>query len=202
MKIYLLDINLNVTLEWEKYFSSVEDVEIVNSDFASFMDTHPEIEAIVSPANSFGLMDGGYDKAITDYFGKGLMKNVQQSILLNWRGEQPVGTSISVPIYNRVLNTIYGSKICILIHTPTMRTPEVIKDPRIIYQCMRTTLIEAMRQGVKNIVIPAFGGATGKVPYDEIARMMFLAYDQVYNPPTELNWGYAYYVKNKLKNKD
>ena len=83
MKIYLLDINLNVTLEWEKYFSSVEDVEIVNSDFASFMDTHPEIEAIVSPANSFGLMDGGYDKAITDYFGKGLMKNVQQSILLN-----------------------------------------------------------------------------------------------------------------------
>lgn len=199
MKIYLLDRNKEMTDAWYKYFKDIENVEIVYEDFATFMDKHLSIEAIVSPANSFGLMDGGYDKAITDYFGKELMKDVQKSILFNWRGEQPVGTSMSVPIFNRTIDTILGFKIAILIHTPTMRTPEVIKDSRIIYQCMRTTLIEALRQEVDSIVIPAFGGATGRVSYDEIAKMMFLAYKQVYNRPNELNWGYALHIAKELK---
>ena len=76
MKIYLLDINKEMTDAWNKYFD-LPNVEIVNEDFATFMNKHPNIEAVVSPANSFGLMDGGYDKAITDYFGKQLMKDVQ-----------------------------------------------------------------------------------------------------------------------------
>ena len=199
MKIYLLDRNKEMTDAWYKYFKDIENVEIVYEDFATFMDKHLSIEAIVSPANSFGLMDGGYDKAITDYFGKELMKDVQKSILFNWRGEQPVGTSMTVPIFNRTIDTILGFKIAILIHTPTMRTPEVIKDSRIIYQCMRTTLIEALRQEVDSIVIPAFGGATGRVSYDEIAKMMFLAYKQIYSRPNELNWGYALHIAKELK---
>lgn len=199
MKIYLLDINKDMVDAWYKYFKDVDDVEIVHDYFNNFMDNHLDIEAIVSPANSFGLMDGGYDKAITDYFGEGLMKEVQRKILFDWCGEQPVGTSMSVPIYNRVFNTIFGSKICVLIHTPSMRTPEIIKDSRIIYQCMRTTLIEALRQEINSIVIPAFGGLTGRVPCDEIAKMMFLAYKQVYNRPKELNWGYAMHIAKELR---
>ncbi len=69
MQIYLLDINKEMTDAWHKCFDS-SNVEIVNEDFATFMSKHPNIEAIVSPANSFGLMDGGYDKAITNYFGE------------------------------------------------------------------------------------------------------------------------------------
>ena len=202
MKIYLLDVNKSVTNCWSKYFVNLQDeneVQIVNQDFATFLKSHPEIDAVVSPANAFGLMDGGYDKAITDYFGKDLMKEVQRKIMFDWHGEQPVGTSMSVPIYNRVFNTIYGSKICQLIHTPSMRTPEVIKDSRIIYQCMRTTLIEALRLKVNSIIIPAFGGLTGRVPCDEIAKMMYLAYKQIYNQPEELNWGYALHIAKELR---
>ena len=199
MKIYLLDINKEMTDAWNKYFNNIEDVEIIHDDFANFMDNHLNIEAVVSPANSFGLMDGGYDAAITDYFGETLMKEVQLKIIFDWYGEQPVGTSISVPIYSRIFNTVLGSKNPILIHTPTMRTPESIKDSRIIYQCMRTTLIEALRQNVKSIVIPAFGGCCGKVPYDQIARMMYLAYNQIMNRPTNINWEYAINSMMKLK---
>lgn len=37
------------------------------------MKTHEgRIDAVVSPANAYGLMDGGYDKALTDYFGNDL----------------------------------------------------------------------------------------------------------------------------------
>lgn len=203
MKIYLLDINKGMTDAWHKYFD-LPDVEIVNEDFAIFMNEHPDIEAIVSPANSFGLMDGGYDKAITDYFGKQLMKDVQSTIMRDWYGEQPVGTSISVPIVDRIIyKQIDDEKVVpcnpILIHTPSMRTPEYIVDYRTIYQCMRTTLIEALRQEVDNVVIPAFGGLTGKVPCDVIARMMFLAYKQIYNQPNELTWGYALHIAKELR---
>lgn len=203
MKIYLLDINKEMTDAWSKYFEHTP-IEVVNKDFATFMTEHPDIEAIVSPANSFGLMDGGYDKAITNYFGPELMETVQLVILRDWFGEQPVGTSLSVPI----LNSLYLKHIPeeekvleqnhILIHTPTMRTPEVIIDHRIVYQCMRTTLIEAIKQGVDSIVIPAFGGCTGRVPYEVIAKMMFLAYEQLCNEPKKLNWGYAHYIAKSL----
>ncbi len=205
MKLYLLDINSDMTDAWQKYFK-FNNIEIVNEDFAIFMDNHPNIEAIVSPANSFGLMDGGYDKAIIDYFGEQLMKDVQKSIMLKWYGEQPVGTSITVPISNRIVPDIkrglMGKKYAILIHTPSMRTPEVIEDSRIIYQCMRTTLIEAEKQEVNSIVIPAFGGLTGKVPYDDIAKMMFLAYMQIHTRPNEIdemNWSYALNIAKKLR---
>ena len=199
MKIYLLDINKDMVGAWHKYFKDIEDVKIVHDYFDNFMDNHLDIEAVVSPANSFGLMDGGYDKAITNYFGEELMKRVKLSILLNWYGEQPVGTSITVPIFERPFSTVLGRKIAVLIHTPTMRTPEQIIDPRIIYQCMRTTLIEAKRQEIESIVIPAFGGCTGGVPYDTIAKMMFLAYKQINNRPEELNWGYALHIAKELR---
>lgn len=202
MKIYLLDINSNMTDVWEKYFN-FNNIEIVNEDFATFMDKNQNIEAIVSPANSFGLMDGGYDRAITDYFGKELMDDVKKVIMQDWCGEQPVGTSITIPIYSkRIINSIGVECHPILIHTPSMRTPEQIKDSRIIYQCMRTTLIEADRQEVNSIVIPAFGGLTGKVPYEEIAKMMFRAYMQIHTKPTEIdemNWGYALDIAKNLR---
>ena len=196
MKIYLLDINKNMTDAWNEYFSDTKDVVIVNEDFATFMDKHQDIEAIVSPANSFGLMDGGYDKAIIDYFGEELMKEVQRWILDLYYGEQPVGSCMSVIIPHQCHNKNFPMY---LLHTPSMRTPEVIKDSRIIYQCMRTTLIEANLLAFDNIVIPAFGGLTGKVPCDEVAKMMYLAYQQVANRPSELNWGYAWHIAKQLR---
>lgn len=189
MKIYLLDINKNIVDAWKSSFKYCSNVEVIHESFENFMNTHQDIDAVVSPANSFGLMDGGYDKAITLYFGKELMRDVQDYIIDKWYGEQPVGTSFSIPIKNT-------DKI--LIHTPSMRTPEVIEDPRIIYQCMRTTLIEAFNKNVENIVIPAFGGLTGKVEPNALAYMMKAAYDQVFHRPDKLNWGYAWGISNKL----
>ena len=203
MDIYLLDRNKKITDAWEEAFVPLADYEsnlfIVNDTLNDFLTNHPNIDGIVSPANSFGIMDGGYDKAITDYFGKDLMRDVQDFILSKWYGEQPVGTSMTVPICSRrIINHLDIECYPILIHTPSMRTPEIITDSRIIYQCMRTTLIEAKKQEVGSIVIPAFGGLTGKVPCDEIAKMMLLAYKQIYNQPKKINWGYAWHIAKEL----
>lgn len=211
MNIYLLDINDKMTDAWKEvfapYFEDKENpVSIVTDDFQKFMDEHYEIDAVVSPANSYGIMDGGYDRAITEYFGSHLMKEVQKAIIDDWNGEQPVGTSISViirdedgkPLLAKNKNGKYTFKG--LIHTPTMRAPERIVDPRIVYQCMRTTLIEAKKCDVENIVIPAFGGATGGLPYNVIAKMMLAAYEQIFiDDHKSIDWSIVYDTSIKLK---
>ncbi len=181
MKIYLLDRNLAMTESWQEYFKDMPNFEIVCDDFAHFME-HNQVDCVVSPANSFGLMDGGYDLAITKWFGVNLPRKVQQYILSNFYGEQPVGTSIIIDTDND------GVK---LIHTPTMRSPSRIRDPLVIYQCMRTCLMTALSKGINSIVIPAFGGAAGEVEYGVIANMMYRAYKQLLDPPYYLNWAYV-----------
>lgn len=61
-----------------------------------------------------------------------------------------------------------------------MRIPSPIVDSEIIYTSMRSTLICALRNNIKSIIIPAFGGATGMVPFETIAREMFKAYIQIF----------------------
>lgn len=197
MQIYLLDFNEKMVDAWKKHFHPIFDdvapVKFVQSDFCTFMEKHEsDIDAVVSPANAYGLMDGGYDAAITEYFGKELQLSVQDKIIEEYFGEQPVGTSISIKIPNSDV---------LLIHTPTMRTPSAIKDPTIIYQCMRTTLIEAIKNKCESVVIPAFGGQTGRLNADVIAKMMYLAYLQICDnyEKREINWGNALEQASLLK---
>ncbi len=181
MKIYLLDRNIETCGAWNKYFLSVPNVEVVCLDFLAFMRQY-KVDCVVSPANGYGLMDGGYDQAITDWFGPDLQKSVQQYIIDNLYGEQPVGSSIML---ETDINSIK------LIHTPTMRYPGIIKDDMVIYHCMRSCLIAALSGGVKSVVIPAFGGATGCVDYDTVAKRMWQAYKQLSVPPSVIDWDYA-----------
>ena len=170
MEIYLIDVNDKVIRELRKEFLPYDNVKVIKDTFSHFMDTHKKVECIVSPGNAFGYMDGGYDKAIIDYYGEELEEKVQSYIRKNQYGEQPVGTSIIVD---------FGSINKKLIHTVTMRLPSPIKDSLIVYQCMRTTLMTAIDNKVQSIVIPAFGGATGKVNPSIIAKYIRLGYEQV-----------------------
>jgi len=189
MNIYLLDRNEEMINAWVRVFQFEPDVEIYHDDFKHFMDTHPEIDGIVSPANSFGLMDGGYDKAIIDYLGENAQTHVLNMLDIYFTGYQVVGTAAAIP---------FGKYR--LIHTPTMRTPESIIDDRVIFDCMLSCLKMAENCKVKNLVIPAFGGCTGKVNKKAIAEYMHFAYKVFKNPHTEtMNWGYANHIGKTLK---
>ena len=180
MKIYIIE-KLRQRMEYIKLYFRHDDIVFVEEDFFSFMQK-TNVECIVSPANSFGLMDGGYDLALSEWFGPQLQKNVQQYIIDNYYGEQPVGTSFIIDANEK------GQK---LIHTPSMQTPREILDPFVVYQCMRTTLMCAYKNNVKSILIPLFGGGCGGVHPQTIAKMMKMAYDQIHNPPDKLDWSYA-----------
>jgi O-acetyl-ADP-ribose deacetylase (regulator of RNase III) len=184
MKIYIIDESKQKIEIAKQYFKNT-DIEFVDENFSEFM-KREDVECIVSPANSFGLMDGGYDLAITEWFGDQLQERVQKYIIKNYYGEQPTGTSFIIKANDK------GQK---LIHTPTMQTPRMILDPFIIYQSMRSTLMCAYKNKVKSILIPLFGGGCGRVNTRTIAKMMRLAYDQIHNPPKQLDWNYAHEVE-------
>lgn len=181
MKIYIIEKEFDKYKYLPLYFGDLDNVVLVNEDFKYFMENN-NVQCIVSPANSFGLMDGGYDLAITNWYGSQLQERVQEYIIKNFYGEQPVGTSFIVEA---------GKDDQFLIHTPTMRTPNKIRDEQVVYQCMRSTLITAMQNNISSVLIPLFGGKTGGVRPQIIAKMMRLAYDQLNDVPKKIDWDYA-----------
>ena len=106
-KIYLLERDPVKCGFLRLYFDRAPEAETVQDGFRHFMETHA-VQCVVSPANAFGLMDGGYDSAITEWFGRQLQRRVQQYILDHFRGEQPVGTSFLLEAGRDVMLLLVG----------------------------------------------------------------------------------------------
>ena len=165
MKLYLLDINPAVVKAWNDKFSDVDNVEVIHADFDNFMADY-DVDCVVSPGNSHGVMAGGYDCALSEYFGWDLTKRVQAYIKENYEGQQPVGTSFIIDTGMEGIN---------LIHTPLMINPSRIQDPNVVYKCTKSTLEVARQNNIQSIVIPAFGGACGGLRPEVIAEKMYTA---------------------------
>lgn len=165
MQIFLLDINIAIVNAWNKLFYSFDNVSVVHADFQTFMDEY-QVDCVVSPGNSYGVMAGGFDRAISNYFGWDLTKRVQAYINKNLNGQQPVGTSF-------IIET--GMPDIRLIHTPSMIRPSKINDSNVVFDCTKSTLDVAKDNNVESIVLPAFGGACGGLSPDIIATKMHRA---------------------------
>lgn len=183
--LILVDPNADLCAAFHKYFDGLPDVQIVNDYFERL----PNFDCMVSAANSFGLMDGGVDAAITKYFGHDLMHAVQQRIIEDYLGEQPVGTCMIVETEN--------PEHPFLAHTPTMRVPMEIAHTDNVYLAMWALLRSvhhhnrrAMRK-ISTLACPGLGTGTGHVPYAEAARQMALAFQNYLLPPDRITWLYA-----------
>jgi len=185
MKLILVDPIEELCEQWRIQFSGLDEVKVVNGYFENI----EKFDCIVSPANSFGIMDGGIDRAIIQYFGLPLMDRVQQKILRDFCGEQPVGTSF-------IIETNH-SEHPYLAHSPTMRMPMKIAKTDNVYNAMWATLLAVKHHNcqqlkkITTIVCPGLGTMTGQMPYMRAAKQMSLAYRNFFNPPQEINWIYA-----------
>jgi O-acetyl-ADP-ribose deacetylase (regulator of RNase III) len=185
MKLIIVDVWADFCKAAEKYFDGLPDVAIVNDRFENLAD----YDCMVSAANSFGLMDGGVDGAITAFFGKQLMSTVQEHILMEFLGEQPVGSSI-------IVGTGHDD-FPYIAHTPTMRVPMDIGHTDNVYMAM-LAMLRAVHQHneiagrkIKVIACPGLGTGVGKMPAAEAARQMALAYKNFLKPPFSIDWDYA-----------
>lgn len=193
MKLKLVDPNSQMCEAWMEYFHGLPNVEIHNTYFEKIK----EYDCMVSAANSFGIMDGGVDLAISQYFGWDLMKRVQKRILNEFLGEQPVGTSI-------IVGTNHADHP-FLAHTPTMRIPMNISHTDNVYLAMWAMLVAVHNHNQINereiniVVCPGLGTGYGRMPFREAARQMSVAYKHYLNPPEFLRADVAHYRQQAIR---
>lgn len=185
MHLILVDIDKKVTDAFKTYFADLPNVTVFHGKFQN-VETY---DCMVSPANSFGIMDGGIDAHITSYFGVQLMQRVQERLRDEWSGEQPVGTSIIVKTQH--------PQHPYLAHTPTMRVPMTIVKTDIVYNAM-WAMLHAVKHfnktaetPIETILCPGLGTATGGMPAEEAARQMALAYKNFVQPLENITWDKA-----------
>jgi O-acetyl-ADP-ribose deacetylase (regulator of RNase III) len=82
MKIVLTAIDAPLAAAWEAFCGGVEGVEIYRG---SIFDV--ACDAVVSPANSFGFMDGGIDALYMARFGDDIQMAVRRAIYERHHGE-------------------------------------------------------------------------------------------------------------------
>ncbi|MCA8829036.1 macro domain-containing protein [Hymenobacter pini] len=203
MHVNLIDTNPEVVAAWQRVFADVPQVTVRH---ASIFD-HPA-DALVSPANSFGFMNGGIDFAISKHLGWHLEKQLQQLIRDEYYGELLVGQAA-------ILETGHAG-FPYLISAPTMRTPMTITRGPNVYQAMKAILLllrhgrlhtgEPVADKVQTVAVPGLGTGVGQVPPLVCARQMRLAWEDVTKEKyatkqgwEELRSNYAYFYTHDPK---
>ncbi|PON22900.1 hypothetical protein TGAM01_v208155 [Trichoderma gamsii] len=99
-------------------------------------------DLIVSPANSYGRLDGGFDDAISRSFSPrddylALTRAVQARLYDDWRGFAPPGTCTLLRIpdeFHQRSRNAWGTKYLAL--CPLMRVPSNVEwDREVVYEC-------------------------------------------------------------------
>lgn len=172
LTIILRDINPDMAAAWRTAFEAHADVRIGCGDI--FEET---ADAIVSPANSFGYMNGGIDLIYARHFGWEVQTRLQAHLEAEWDGELPVGMATIV--------STEDPEIPWLISAPTMRAPGVVAETMNAYLAFRAALLAVQRFNnnttppIRSILCPGLGTAVGMMPPTRCARQMRMAYDWV-----------------------
>lgn len=169
MQIYLIYRDDALGDAWRSHFDDQPVVKTVNGDI-----TTSTCDAIVSPANSFGFMDGGLDLALSERFGWDLQTSLQKRILQLPEQEILVGKAIVIETNDSVVPW--------LIVAPTMRVPMSFNIATSVnaYLAMKAILIAAQRHpSINSVAIPGLCTGVGRMPPRTAAKQMFVAYDEI-----------------------
>ena len=175
-KLYLIDSKSELCDKWRQVFSSYPEVEVLSGDYFQ-----QSADAIVSPANSFGIMDGGLDLAIRNELGFQVETDIQEVILNKYLGEMPIGTA-------EIINTNHD-RWSYMIAAPTMRVPEKIAFTLNAYNAFRAILIAInnfnehnLRKPIKSLVCSGLGTGIGCMEPVKCAAQMRAAFKLINEP--------------------
>jgi len=174
-KIVLVDRSAPLVAAWEEAFEAFPQVEPRLADFFSF-----HTDAMLSPANSFGIMDGGLDLAIRETLGFSVQEAAQRIIVGRHHGELAVGSA-------EIIET-GDARWPFLVVAPTMRVPENIAQTVNAYLAFRAALLavrrhnEAGRRPIRTILSPGLGTGIGGLEPRKCAAQMRIALKQAMGP--------------------
>jgi O-acetyl-ADP-ribose deacetylase (regulator of RNase III) len=169
--LVLSDTNPEVVMAFMQAFGAYEGVT-----FGSGNILQARIDSIVSPANSFGFMDGGIDLAYRNFFGLGIQRVVQSVIQDRYGGELPVGSAFLAPTNHQ--------RITHMIVAPTMKTPRNIVGTDNVYQATKAALLCAQEANppLERLGVPGMGTGVGGMDSFDAAGQMLKAFLEVLKP--------------------
>ena len=180
MKIILCSIDEPLAQAWQTYCGELAGVEIHHGNILDL-----KVDAVVSPANSFGFMDGGIDMVYSRHFGWNVQQQLQNQIEHFHHGELLVGNA-------DIVETNHSS-IPYLIAAPTMRVPMILTETVNPYLAARAALLlikhgefpsgklkgERVSDGVKSVAFPGLGTGVGRVAPEKCALQVRTAIREV-----------------------
>ncbi len=117
-----------------------------------------EVDAIVNPANSLGLMGGGVAGIIKRFGGEEI--------------EREAVSKAPIPVGSAVLTTAGKLPFQGVIHAPTMEEPAMETTEEKVRKAVRAGLELADRMGFESIAMPGMGTGVGRLPKDVSAKAM------------------------------
>jgi O-acetyl-ADP-ribose deacetylase (regulator of RNase III) len=180
MKIILSSIEPALADAWQRHCGDLDFVEVHRG---SILDL--SCDAVVSPANSFGFMDGGIDMLYSQRFGWQVQQRLQHLIINRHHGELLVGMAEIVETDN--------PRIPWLIAAPTMRVPMILGNSINPYLAARAvfllikhgTFVSGSLKGqpfagiVERVAFPGLGTGVGRVGPNTCAHQVRAAIDEV-----------------------
>jgi O-acetyl-ADP-ribose deacetylase (regulator of RNase III) len=173
MKIVLTALDDALAAAWERHCADLPGVTVHRG---SILDL--DVDAVVSPANSFGFMDGGIDHLYSDRFGWHVQDRLQELIRARHGGELLVGTA-------EIVETGRARPLFV-IAAPTMRVPMVLRDTvnpylaaRAVFRLIRHGTVpagdlagEPVARVVSSVAFPGLGTGVGRVGPNTCARQV------------------------------
>lgn len=182
---------LELFYAWKNAFDGVDSVEVLDDDILKL-----SADAIVSPANSFGYMDGGLDLKYSEHFGWELEGRVRVRLENDYFGEIPVGSAI-------ITRTNF-EQVPLLITAPTMRVPSDVSSTVNAYLAFKAILQAIIahnaqnKQQIETVLCPGLATGEGKMPPERCAKQMRRAYDVCINSEFVTRGGLAGAVTDHL----
>ncbi|EME39317.1 hypothetical protein DOTSEDRAFT_75139 [Dothistroma septosporum NZE10] len=136
-----------------------------------FLPEDLRLDAVVSPANSYGRLDGAFDDALARTYGPKddygwITRKAQKVLYEKWRGFAPPGTCTVVPLDHDQTTSQsrtstrnpWDTKYLLL--CPTVRIPDVVEwDVEVVYECV-WSLLCAVDNHNRDVRASTFAGSS------------------------------------------
>lgn len=180
LKIILAGVEPAIADAYERFCGDLDFVTIHRDNILRV-----SCDAVVSPANSFGFMDGGIDMIYSQFFGWIVQQRLQKLIQTKHNGELLVG--------NAEIVETDKEHIPFVIAAPTMRVPMSLKNSvnpylaaRAVFLLIKTgKMYEGIFKGepisniVKSVAFPGLGTGVGGIGPNTCAKQMRSAIDDI-----------------------
>lgn len=167
-KFILADRHPALVEAWQDEFKNYSNFEFYAGDVFD-----KKAEILVSPANSFGFMNGGIDLAYSQKMGWHIQNRVQEKIQEEFNGELLVGQSLMV--------ATDFPQFPYLLSAPTMRVPLNLAGTPNVYLAAKAIFLAVKRLNEDyTCLIPGLGTGVGSVFFSQCAQRMRMAYEDHY----------------------